>query len=260
MRTTELSYTRLEDHDFLEGRRVDWTIREPDQLEVEETLLIVPGIMAKRRAYDPYARRLAEYGLRSVTMSHETGTMFCADEVIEVKNRLAEMYDQPVRVAGHSLGGLHATEAVARDSESVSGLLLLQPAGFGGVNPLRAPESIMSERDNRRVIDEIRMAADGLKYAIKGRAHFVQTVLRAASMIDDETIASLPDDIDRTAIVFANDKLINARLAGANLERAGFSVAELGGEVKSGHNAQYYRAADVGQLTLQIIKREQLAA
>lgn len=251
MGRAEISYTTIDDQAFVDKRRIDWTIREPIDIEPSETLLIVPGIMAKRRAYNRYARRLSESGIRSVTMSHETGTMFCSDEVIDLKNRLADKYSQPVRLAGHSLGGVHATEAVSKDPDSVSGLLLLQPAGYGGVQPARALESILRERSNSRIFDEIRMAADGLSYAIKGGRNFASTVFRASVHLPESTLAEIPDDIDRDAIVFTGDKLIDAAKARQGLENFGFNVVELTG--RAGHNAQYYQAETVSATTLQML-------
>jgi len=141
---------------------------------------------------------------------------------------------------------------VAGNSDSVSGLLLLQPAGFGGVNPLRAPESILRERSNHRIIDEVRLAMDGLSYAIRGRADFTKTVFRASAMLSDEIIESLPPQIDRDVITFPGDLLIDSYVVGDNLKKLGFNVIELA--IKCGHNAQYYCADEVSQSTHEMIK------
>lgn len=253
-----MPYVKIDDQAIVDGRRVDWSIREPIDHQPSETLLIVPGIMAKRRAYDRYARRLSEAGIRSVTMSHETGTMFCSDEVADLKNRLADKYSQPVRLVGHSLGGIHATEAASKDLDGVSGLLLLQPAGFGGVQPARALESILRERSNSRILDEIKMAADGLAYAIKGGRNFAGTVFRASTSLREETLAAIPDDVDRDAITFAGDKLIDASVARLGLKDFGFDVVELGG--RAGHNAQYYQAEAVSAMTSYLLDCRSISA
>lgn len=251
MSAPELSYTKLDYEDVFAKHRVDYTIRQPNDLDSEETLLIVPGIMAKRSAYRRYASQLAQRGLRSVTMSHETATVFCADEIINLKQQLVELCDSPVRLAGHSLGGIHAVQAAIDSPDNVSGLMLLQSAGFGGVQPWRAAESLLSEHSDPRVIDSLRLVSDGLAYAVKGRSDLLRLAVKASRLsLIEMAQQQLPDSIDKQAIVFPQDRLINAGRLKTGLGRAGFQMIEL---ESGGHNAQHYHPDAVAEATLQLL-------
>lgn len=249
--SSERNYTKLDYDDVFDGRRVEYTVRQPNDIDASETLLIVPGIMAKRWAYTRYASQLASQGVRSVTMSHDTATMFCTDEVVGLKDRLVELCDSPVRLAGHSLGGIHAVQAASKNSDALSGLLLMQPAGFGGVQPLRATESLITEHNDPSFVASLRLIVDGLAYAAKGRGDLVQLALKASRTSLIEVVQSLPDNIDRQAVVFSKDRLINAEQLKVGLGQAGIQMMTV---ESGGHNAQHYHTSAVVAATMQLLE------
>jgi pimeloyl-ACP methyl ester carboxylesterase len=241
MKTLERLHYDKADYSRKLGRRVvNWTVREPEQQISNEVALVVPGIMAKRRLYNPFARELAEQGITSVTMAHEGASPLCTDEVMMVAQEIADNGQKPIRLIGHSLGGMHATLAALRQPEDLSGLLLMQPAGYGGVHPFHFASSLRDRPDNRHISDEVRVMLDSLDYLISSR----QVVSEAQYL--DEGIA-------RDAIIFPHDRLIHPDKVKLGLASAGFRCAELDDTILSGHNAVMYRAGDVAEVTAAIM-------
>ena len=255
MKTLERLHYDKADYSRKLGRRVvNWTVREPEQQISNEVALVVPGIMAKRRLYNPFARELAEQGITSVTMAHEGASPLCTDEVMMVAQELADNGQKPIRLIGHSLGGMHATLAALRQPEDLSGLLLMQPAGYGGVHPFHFASSLRDRPDNRHISDEVRVMLDSLDYLISSRP---DQLLRTTIMASRHQVVSeaqyLDEGIARDAIIFPHDRLIHPDKVKLGLASAGFSCVELDDTILTGHNAVMYRAGDVAEVAAAIM-------
>ena len=255
MKTLErLHYEKTDKSQKLGARVVNWTIREPEVKLSDEVLLVVPGIMAKHRLYNPYARDVAERGITTVTMAHEGASPVCADEVMMVARELTDSGQKPVRLAGHSLGGMHATMAAVRQPEDISGLLLVQSAGYGGVHPLHFAASLLDRSDNMHIPDELRAMLDGLDYFVSSRP---DQMLKMAIMASRRQVLNeamdLPEHMAKDAILFPNDRLIRTEKLKLGLARTGFNWYELDDNVTTGHNAIMYRSEAVADLTAGIM-------
>jgi pimeloyl-ACP methyl ester carboxylesterase len=255
MKTHErLHYEKVDYTLALGSRVVNYTVRTPEELVSDEVVLDVPGIMAKRRLYNPHARDVAERGVTSVTMAHEGASPLCTDEVVAVVKELAEHTQNRVRLVGHSLGGMNATRAALIATEYISGLLLMQPAGYGGVHPRHALSSLRDRPDNHHVSDEIRVILDGFDYFISSKPHLLlQTVIAASRTRVADQAQDLPEHITRDALLFPHDRLIIPSEVSVGLAQAGFSLYSLDERLRSGHNAIMYRSDNVAEATVDII-------
>jgi pimeloyl-ACP methyl ester carboxylesterase len=249
-----LHYKKSEIYKNIGARVVNWTVREPEVRASNEVALIIPGIMAKRRLYNPYARDVAERGITSVTMAHEGASPVCTDEVIMLAQELADSGQKPVRLVGHSLGGMHATMAAVRQPDNISGLLLVQTAGYGGVHPLHFAASLLDRSDNMHIPDEARAVLDGLDYFVSSRP---DQLLRTAIMASRHEVVreamDLPTHMAKDAILFPHDRLIRTEKLKLGLALTGFSWYELDDDITTGHNAIMYRSEAVAQLTADIM-------
>lgn len=239
-------------------RVVHYTVRTPGEPQSSEIVLTVPGIMAKRRLYNPFARELAEGGVPTAVMAHEGASPLCTQEVLAVVRELADDTQQPVRLVGHSLGGMHATMAALQDPADISGLILMQPAGYGGVYPGHAIASLRERSGNNLWADEIRAVRDGLDYLVSSRPSQLFRVAVAASRHHIAKEASgLDQRITRDALLFPHDRLIRADEVSRGLAQAGFSLYTLDVSApgaRAGHNAVMYQAKDVARATTTIIR------
>lgn len=256
MKTRErLRYVKEDVSLEMGSRTVHYSMRMPEKLVSEEIALIVPGIMAKRRLYNPFARDLAERGVASVTMAHESASPLCTDEVVAVVESLADNGQKPIRLIGHSLGGMHATKAALQAPDDISGLLLMQPAGYGGVHPLHFASSLRERPDNTRLSDEIRVLLDGIDYLVSSRPDLLlQTIVTASRHQVLERAIHLESHISRDAILFPDDRLIRTGEVQKGLAQAGFTMHELDARIHAGHNAIMYRADAVADQTVAIMK------
>lgn len=236
-------------------RRTEFTLREPEEKMIERTYLVAPGILAKRHTYNPLAKSLAQAGFTSVTMQHEYGSMMCAEDIRVLAREMQWRLQQPVTIVGHSLGGIHAVEA-ATDMDDETALMLLQSAGFGGVQPLRAIESLLTDRPgNMHLQHELKAVRDGLGYAIKSFRELPGLAHKAGTEVGIKLSAELPDGMDKQAILFPNDRLINSRACGEGLSIAGFATRSL--QVRrAGHNAPMYFPHEVADLLITMSQSE----
>ena len=261
MKTLErLQYEKTDVSKKLGARVVNWTIREPEEQISNEIALVVPGIMAKRRLYNPYARDLARQGITSVTMAHEGASLVCANEVSMVVKELTDRLQKPIRLVGHSLGGMHATMAALEQPEEVSGLLLMQPAGYGGVHPFHFASSLRDRPDNTHIPDEFRMMADGLDYLISSRPNeLMKTIIMASRHCVINEAQNLDESIQRDALIFLHDRLIWPGQVRRGLAHAGFQCCILDDDAVSGHNAIMYRSQAVAMATTEIMVKDDFA-
>ena len=236
------------DHAVWRGRRVDWTTYDTD-IDPGVTDLIVPGIMAKQTVYEPLAEEMQALGHRVVTMSHESGSMMCAYEIRDLASTLADKYQQPVRLEPHSLGAIHAAEAIDDDSSDISGVTFIQPAGFTGVHPMYAYKSVQLKqwftRDRYR--HGMQIGRDSVEYAFKGRRELPRTVLKASTKSVIREVQGLPDHIIKLAILFESDPLIRCREVSQGLAEAGVKAVMLDIPTAT-HNAQYEYAHETAAL------------
>ena len=247
-------------------RTVLWSMHEAENVQFEEVGLVVPGIMAKRSLYDPYAEAMAEKGMAVATMAHQGASSLCSQEVSLVASDLAQRYQRPVRLIGHSLGGIHATLAAHDSPDDISGVLLHQPAGYGGVYPTHFVASLLDRPDNAHLGHELRVVYDGFDYFKSSRAdHLLRTVVMASRYVAITKGAELADHIERSALLFPDDKLIRAEKCKDGLSRAGFAWLDFdltswqhskGGEYKyypAGHNAPMYYPEAVADATISLV-------
>lgn len=249
MKERTSSYSTASDVDTLSGREVRWTHYIPDDITHSEWQLMVPGFMAGQENYRRLARYAVALGMPFTTMAHSSGSMVCPDEVAELAKRTTDKYQMPVRLDGHSLGGIHSVEAAHKVPDLVSGLTLMQPAGFGGVHPLHAYRSIdyrnMTEARNLRAT--LRIVHEGVGYVLRSRRELPATVLKASSLSVVEQAAELPDHYTNNAILFENDPLITHREVFSGLNRVGFDAYTLG-IPDADHNAQHKYAPQVATM------------
>jgi pimeloyl-ACP methyl ester carboxylesterase len=233
----------------------------------DEIGLVLPGIMAKRSLYDPYAAAMAERGRPTATMAHQGASPLCSREVSLVAAELAQRYQMPVRLEGHSLGGINATLAAYDQPDVVSGVLLMQPAGYGGVHPTHAIASLLDRPDNSHLTHEMRALFDGFDYFKSSRVDdLLRTVVMASRYRAIEKGAVLADHISRDALLFPDDKLIHAEKCKDGLSRAAFAWLDLdltswhknaGGTrayYPAGHNAIMYYPEAVADAALSIVE------
>jgi pimeloyl-ACP methyl ester carboxylesterase len=247
-------------------RTVLWSMHEAEDIQIDEVVLVVPGIMAKRSLYDPYAQAMAEKGMAVATMAHQGASPLCSKEVSLVASELAQRYQRPVRLIAHSLGGIHATLAAHDSPEDISGVLLQQPAGYGGVHPTHAVMSLLDRPDNAHLRHEIHAVYDGLDYFKSSRVdHLIRTVVMASRYEAINKGSELAEHIKKSALLFPDDKLIHTEKCKNGLSRAGFAWLDLdltvwqqstGGEHKyypAGHNAPMYYPEAVADATISIV-------
>jgi pimeloyl-ACP methyl ester carboxylesterase len=247
-------------------RTVLWTMRQPEYDQSNDISLVVPGIMAKRRLYNSYAEAMAERGQSIATMAHQGASPLCATEVSMVAESLANTYQRPVRLIGHSLGGMHATLSAHDKPDNISGVLLMQPAGYGGVYPAHAVASLLDRPDNHHIGDELRAVFDGLDYFRSSRLdHMARTIVMASRHHVIEKGTELADHIAREAVLFPDDKLIHTDKCKDGLARAGFAWLDLdlaqwhqdNSTVRrwypAGHNAIMYHPQAVADATLEVL-------
>ncbi len=228
------------------GRKVEWTVYDTDTPH-NETRLILPGILAKQTVYAPLARAMQANGHRAATMAHESGSFMCAHEVRDVASELADRYQKPVRLVGHSLGAIHAVEAAEQDPSDMSGISLLNPAGFGGVHPTRAYQSI--ELGTWLTADRyktgVKIGLDSLAYVIKGRKELATTIMKASTKRVIEEARGLPDTMLNHAILSPADLLIWQHEARRGLAEAGIKLVYVLENPLAGHNAPHDQAQEV---------------
>lgn len=236
------------DHAEWRGRTVDWTVYDPS-VDPGVTDLIVPGIMAKQTVYSPLAVAMRNNGHRAVTMSHESGSMMCSYEVRDLASSLADTYQQPVRLVAHSLGAIHAVEAVEDESYDIDGITFIQPAGFHGVHPLFAYKSIEYRHwlSRQQFRHGVKIGMESIDYAVRGRRELGRIVVKASSKNVIREMLSLPDNLNNNAILFESDPLIRCKEVRQGLAEAGVAAYILG-IPSATHNAQYEHAVETAEL------------
>lgn len=229
-REDAIGYEKFDGELRANGRLTKFTIRRPEEVHHQRAAILVPGILARRAMYNPAARSLAEGGVSSVTVEHENGSMLCSEDIYYLIHEIQERLQQPVTLNGHSLGGIHSVEAVAMlaewmKPEELPGLNLLQPAGFRGVDPRRAIESVWTERPgNQHLRHEAKVVRDGLIYVIKSMRTLPALAHKAGTDIGIVMSVGLPEGVDKQALLFPNDRLINPHQSTLGLQSAGYSV------------------------------------
>lgn len=241
--------------EYTMGRQVRWETHHPvDDCNDQEQILIAPGFLSGRNLYRSLASELATEGQLVTVMAHETGGAQCPDEIATMSSQLADTHQRSVRVVGHSLGGIHAVKAAHRSGDDMSGLLLMQPAGFGDVHAHRALEGVLS-RDNvhpNQLVSNVGCALDGLRYALRGRVALPGDIAFALQHKVVDQAAAVPDHLQRDALLFGGDHFVDTTSAARGLFAADYQVHFLD-DPSARHNAQRYPAYKVGQAVMEII-------
>jgi len=127
----------------------DWPL--PPVLGIRGVVLLVHGLGEHSGRYHPLARRLNSWqfavrgydqyghgesgGARGALPSPDRLVEDLADVIDSTRKRMQP--GQPLVVLGHSLGGLVAATAVARDAIAIEGLVLSSPPFDAGLNRLQ---------------------------------------------------------------------------------------------------------------------------
>lgn len=258
-------------HDFLRRRQilkvgnhaVKFTVTPSvcPEYVVPRTVFLVPGFMSGLSNMALLAHHLSLYGNQVVSMSYETPK----DDNSEYVRRMlaayldgetrATVFDQLVLV-GHSKAGIDITRAIHKDlllQQTVSAMIHLAPAGYGGVHPEDAIRSIVTEMAYRPASADVRdMARDALSYII-GSGH---RLIDQARYVQDTNITEEIEDlreagIETRALTARYDYLIHHDALSTGLARAGVSQMVIP-EVKAGHNFHLF----FPELTAQIIEAD----
>lgn len=231
-----------------------FTERVPSQADrtIGKTVLAFHGIFAGESSLSPFARSLAQSGVVTVTAASRYGVRNAAEELAILKHQVADKFEQPVVLAGHSLGAIFVEEAALMSPEDLE-LLLMQPAGFAGVRVRNAIKSVMGGRpDNSHIEHELKLLRDGIRFGWHNKQDLLRLIHRATSLEGKELAGMLPGSITKSAIEFPDDTLISSEKSRIHLLEAGFAVHSLR-TVQAGHNAQAYHWQDVADFTTLII-------
>lgn len=237
-------------------RAVKFTILESVKgVTQAEVPVLVPGVVAKRRIYEPLGRELALDGHQSVLVAHEGGGMMAQEEVTALLEELiwgASAYDIRGEIVpvGHSLGGgrsVHAIEALRSRGYDIRKLLLEAPACFSGVNPLGAPRSVFGElrhMGGAKAAKEIAVGREALEYAWHtGPTELIKEFIYASThQVIEPTKELIQDGLKVASIAHRDDLLIRPAVSAKGLQRAGVEhIVEMDGDYV-GHTAQLYNA------------------
>ncbi|WP_439112447.1 alpha/beta hydrolase [Hydrogenophaga sp.] len=146
--TTQAPFT-LEDG--LNLALYDWPL--PMRWRPRGVVLVVHGLGEHAWRYDPLAQRLNEWGFcvraydqrghgesggaRGVIPSDTALLDDLAEVVDDTRRHIAQPWECPLILLGHSMGGLVASTFVYRNIASVDGLVLSSPALDAGIGPVQ---------------------------------------------------------------------------------------------------------------------------
>lgn len=232
------------------GRLTLWSHYRPLDTINDEPLLGAPGILAKRAAYESFAEELAQRGHDITLLAHPSASMVCGQEVADMARRIADEQQRQVRLLGHSLGAIHSTEAALLASDEISGITYMQPAGFGGVHPEHALQSVATScrvSEIAQLGNRLATVKEGVEYALHGRRDLFATALKASRHKVISELGQLSSHMSHNAIVFQGDRLINTSELIRGLGVAGIEYAVLD-IPKAGHNAQLCYPAATAEL------------
>lgn len=236
------------------GRRVEWATYRHEDSQPQEQIVLAPGILSGFALYRDFAKDLAGRGQLVTTIKHQAGGPTCQEEVAYMAKRMSDEHDLPVTVFGHSLGGVHAVQAAAHHPDDINRLLLLQPAGFGGVHPERALNGLRrGERRTglRQLRDDVAIAAEGLSYIRKNPKRVRQVAFAARHNVIAQA-RDLPEHITRDALLFEDDRLIDTTQVAQGLRIAEIDTHYLEKD-QAFHNAQRFSADKVGRQVVEIL-------
>ena len=131
----------------------------------------------------------------------------------------------------------------------------MQPAGFGGVHPEYALQSVATSRyihDPIHIGNRFTALKEGIEYALHGKRKLWATVVKASSHRVINELSQLPSHLSRNAVVFQGDRLINTSELIRGLGIAGVDYALLD-IPKAGHNAQLDYPAATAELVDELL-------
>ena len=86
------SFVRTDGENRRGGRTVMWSEYQPLAKRYEESLLVVPGILAKRAAYALFAEKMAEHGYNTTLLAHQSGSLMCRQEIADTAVQIADRH------------------------------------------------------------------------------------------------------------------------------------------------------------------------
>ena len=220
------------------GRIIDISIRSiGGSPNADYANIYVPGILAKRRYYNPNAiQQTLETGMTTATFSHESGSQLCPGEVAEVVKLVTDAVGSAPTLTVHSLGGIHGTEAVTDHNAEVGGMRYMQSAGFGGGRPWRALESLRREAlEWWQFMDHAQVALDGISYAMRGARYLPALAFKASTHSIAQDAHELNRIIPVRGLLFNEDPLILSDVVAQSFDAGGIQYERMGGS----HLANY---------------------
>lgn len=241
------------------------------QLEKNDSLLFVPGYVARRRCALLAARALAVNGHTSILMSHSGHTM---DQAVKDISAVTQAVDEgefldydiepgSLTVLGHSLGAVRAMKSLADNPHGTKGFVPIAPAGLGGVKPWAAVQSIASEAEymgSKLYVGEAKdVTLDALRVAFAAKWELPRLTFSTFLTSAREEAQKLYDNgLLKSAIMFPGDRLIDPRISAAALAEIG-NIRQLVVEAEfTGHNTLIYHADKVAPLILDAVGAQQL--
>lgn len=251
---------RVEKNSSTHGQReVAWTTYTPDNTDSinPEQHLVAPGFLARQALYKPLAMALAEKGNRVTLVGHESGgERESVSELVYVSKELQDVYQQPIALDAHSMGGMHGIQLMYENPGLIQNAILLQPAGFGGVQSHMALLSVLTkERVGLALVRELPVAVDALGYIAKSRHHLMQTAQYAATGNIISRAKEVASSTPTTALLFEDDRLISSEKARRGLAAAGIDSYYLD-VPRPCHNAHRFHPQAVASDIESIIRQQ----
>lgn len=234
---------RMWDGNLHVGRRtLEWTRVLPTNPHT--TVVMAPGIVAKRRVYAAFANELARLGYETISTAHADAVGCYPDEVaaaldaVQSSVFIERATDQIVGY-GHSKGGANMVLAVHDDMTRTDKLVLQSPAGFGGVQVLRAVDSVA--RELRHMSGQaLKIGEEAAGYIVRNLPAMGKLAIDAATVrVGAEASELLDQGMSLSAIETKDDGLVNPRQLRRVLEGIGVRIVPVEAPYV-GHNAQIY--------------------
>jgi pimeloyl-ACP methyl ester carboxylesterase len=168
----------------------------------DDPVLLVPGFLAGDGSLALMSRALRRQGLRTYRSNIRANVGCTIDAATQLEARLesiAERRGSPVRIVGHSLGGMIARGVAARRPDLVSGLVTLG-------SPMLAPGA-----HHASLAASVDLLVRLSRAGVPGLMSADCVAGECARRSFDEGRAPLPDGLDFTAIYSRRDGIVDWR-------------------------------------------------
>ncbi len=244
---------------------VDYIVIDPEESNETpaNTVLLVPGIVTGLRGMSLLGDQLHEQGYRTVAMSHGAIGTECPQDVVHMVRALCEGdvtgRHESVMVAAHSLGAIHTVKGLAsmnNPQDTVEGVLLLAPTGYGGVHPEKTVQSLLFESYRRPSNDYVRdVVGEALIYTAKAGPQLIHKIREARDARVIENTRELQHrGIPFTAVKYPFDQLINYQELTRGLDAAEVYIQFDVDHRLAGHNAHMLHPRRTGRVVLEALQ------